>query len=145
MVNNVYNKIGLLRKFDKIFNIKPFDFDFKLDENDICKFTDSEFIKYKKIFRSDKKKPAKLNDLKIFYKQMIENITGNNFDIIIKDKNKKIEDKRTIKYSINENLINNFYYISMRNGEEHNYNYDLLKTFNINKPNYYNKYCFGNY
>ncbi len=145
MVNNVYNKIGLLRKFEKIFNIQPFDFDFKLDENDICKFTDSEFIKYKKIFRSEKKKPAKLNDLKIFYKQMIENITGNNFDIIIKDKNKKIEDKRTIKYSINEDLINNFYYISMRNGEEHNYNYDLLKTFNINKPNDYNKYCFGNY
>jgi len=76
---------------------------------------------------------------------MIENITGNNLNIIIKDKNKKIEDKRTIKYSINENLINNFYYISMRNSEEHNYNYDLLKTFNIYKPNDYKKYCFGKF
>ena len=145
IVNNVYNKIGLLRKFEKLFNIQPFDFDFKLDDNDINKLTGSEFIKYKKIFRSEKKKPAKLNEFKIFYKQMIENITGNNLNIIIKDKNKKIEDKRTIKYSINENLINNFYYISMRNSEEHNYNYDLLKTFNIYKPNDYKKYCFGKF
>jgi hypothetical protein len=71
MINNVHNKIYLLRKFEKLFNIQPFDFNFKLDDNDISKLTDSEFIKYKKIFRSEKNKPTKLNDLKIFYKQMI--------------------------------------------------------------------------
>jgi hypothetical protein len=145
IVNNVYNKIGLLRKFEKLFNIQPFDFNFKLDENDISKLTDSEFIKYKKIFRSEKKKPAKLNDLKIFYKQMIENITGNNLNIIIKDKNKKVNGVKTYQYFINENLIKQFYFISVRNGEEHyyNYDYDLLKIFNIDKPNDYKKYCFG--
>lgn len=145
MVNNVYNKIGLIRKFEKIFNIQPFDFDFILEnDGDIDKLTDSEFIKYKKIFRSEKKKPAKLNDLKIFYKQMIENITGNNLNVIIKDKNKKVDNKRTVKYCMNEILINNFYSLSIRNGEEHNYNYDLLKIFNIDKPIDYKKYCFGN-
>ena len=145
MVNNVYNKIGLIRKFEKLFNIQPFDFDFILEnDGDINKLTDSEFIKYKKIFRSEKKKPAKLNDLKIFYKQMIENITGNNLNVIIKDKNKKVDNKRTVKYCINEILINNFYSLSIRNGEEHNYNYDLLKIFNIDKPNDYKKYCFRN-
>lgn len=144
MVNNVYNKIGLIRKFEKLFNIQPFNFDFKLEnDEDINKLIDSEFIKYKKIFRSEKKKPAKLNDLKIFYKQMIENITGNNLDIIIKDKNKKVNGVKTYKYFTNINLIKQFYFLSIRNGDEHNYNYDLLKMFNINKPNDYKKYCFG--
>jgi len=145
IVNNVYNKIGLIRKFEKLFNIQPFDFDFILEnDGDINKLTDCEFIKYKKIFRSEKKKPAKLNDLKIFYKQMIENITGNNLNVIIKDKNKKVDNKRTVKYCMNEILINNFYSLSIRNGEEHNYNYDLLKIFNIDKPNDYKKFCFRN-
>ena len=144
VINNVYNKIGLLRKFEKNFNIQPFDFDFKLENNDeINKLTECEYIKYKKIFRSDKKKPTKLNDLKIFYKQMIENIAGNNLNIIIKDKNKKIDNKRTIKYCINENLIYIFYSISMRNGDEHYYDYNLFKKFNVYKPNNYKKYCFG--
>jgi hypothetical protein len=144
MVNNVYNKIGLLRKFEKIFNIRPFDFDFILEnDGDINKLTDSEFIKYKKIFRSEKKKPAKLNDFKIFYKQMIENITGNNLNIIIKDKNKKVNGVKTYQYFTNINLVKEFYFLSIRNGEEHNYNYDLLKMFNINKPIDYKKYCFG--
>ena len=143
IVNNVYNKIGLLRKFEKIFNIKSFDFDFKLENNDdFNKLTDAEFIKYKKIFRSNKKKPVKLNDLKIFYKQMIENITGNNLNIIIKDKNKKVDNKRIVKYCMNENLIKDFYYISLRNGEEHNYDYNFFEKFNVYKPNDYKKYCF---
>lgn len=142
IVNNVYNKIALLRKFEKIFNIQPFDFDFKLDENDINKFTDSEFIKYKKIFRSEKKNPTKLNDLKIFYKQMIENITGNNLNIITQ-KRILVEDKKIRKYYIDEKNIQKFYFLSIRNGNEHNYNYDLLKIFNIDKPNDYKKYCFG--
>lgn len=144
VINNIYNKIGLLRKFEKIFYIQPFDFDFKLENYDeINKLTDGEFIKYKKIFRSDKKKPTKLNDLKIFYKQMIENITGNNFNIIIKDKNKKVDNKRTVKYCMNDILVNNFYLISMRNSNEHNYDYDFFKNFKIFKPNDYTNYLFG--
>jgi hypothetical protein len=144
MVNNVYNKIGLIRKFEKLFNIQPFDFDFILEnDGDINKLTDSEFIKYKKIFRSEKKKPAKLNDLKIFYKQMIENITGNKLDIITQ-KRIVINNKKIRKYFIDEKNIQKFYFLSIRNGEEHNYNYDLLKIFNIDKPNDYKKYCFRN-
>ncbi len=144
MINNVYNKIYLLRKFESLFNIQPFDFDFKLDENDISKLTDSEFIKYKKIFRSEKKKPTKLNDFKIFYKQMIENITGNNLNIIIQ-KRFVINGKKIRKYDIDENKIQQFYFLSMRNCDKFNddYNFELLKIFNINKPNDYKKYCFG--
>jgi hypothetical protein len=49
-----------------------------------------------------------------------------------------------MKYSIDEKNIQKFYFLSIRNGEEHNYNYDLLKIFNIDKPNDYKKYCFRN-
>jgi hypothetical protein len=143
MINNVHNKIYLLRKFEKLFNIQPFDFNFKLDDNDISKLTDCEFIKYKKIFRSEKNKPTKLNDFKIFYKQMIENITGNNLNIIIKDKNKKVNGVKTYQYFINWDLIEQFYFMSIRNGDEHYYNYDFFIKNNINKPNDYNKYSFG--
>ena len=145
MINNVYNKIYLLRYFEKIFNIEPFDFDFKFEnDGDINKLTDNEFIKYKKIFRSDKKKPAKLNDLKIFYKQMIDNITGNNPHIIIKSRIRE-NNKQIFKYKIDEHYMRNFYFLSIRNGEEHNYNYnyDLLKIFNIDKPYDYKNYSFG--
>ena len=74
---------------------------------------------------------------------MIENITGNNFNIIIKDKNKKVDNKRTVKYCMNDILVNNFYLISMRNSNEHNYDYDFFKNFKIFKPNDYNNYLFG--
>lgn len=144
MVNNVYNKIGLIRKFEKLFNIQPFDFDFKLEnDGDINKLTDCEFIKYKKIFRSEKKKPAKYNELRTFYKQMIDNIFGQKLSLIF-SKKVKINGNVITKYNFNNDLIKNFYSISIRNGEEHNYNYDLLKTFNIDKPNDYKKYCFKN-
>ena len=143
IINNVHNKIYLLRKFEKLFNIEPFNFDFKLDENNISKLTDSEFIKYKKIFRSEKKKPVKLNDFKIFYKQMIENISGNNLNIIIQ-KRIIVDGEKNRKYKIDEKKIQFFYLLSMRNCDKinENYNYDLLKIFSIDKPNDYKKYYF---
>jgi hypothetical protein len=145
IINNVHNKIGLLRKFEKIFDIEPFNFDFKLKNDiDVNKLTDIEFIKYKKIFRSSKKKPIKINDLKIFYKQMIENIVGNNLNIIIKDKNKKVDGVKTYKYFTNFDFIKQLYYISIRNCHESNYNYNLLIKIGIDKPINYDKYNFGN-
>ena len=144
MINNVYNKIGLLRKFEKIFNIEPFDFDFKLESNMINKLTDCEFNKYKHIFRSEKKKPSKLNDLKLFYKQMIENIVGNNFNIIIQNR-QTVNNVKIRKYKMNNEIIMNFYLLSIRNSNNYNndYNYNLLKKFNINEPKNFQKYCFG--
>ncbi len=143
IINNVYNKIFLLRNYEKLFNIQPFDFDFKFENNnDINKLTDSEFNKYKKIFRSDKKKPNKYNELRNFYKQMIENILGQHLNFFF-SKKVKINSKVITKYYFNYDLINSFYDLSIRNTNDHNYNYDLLKIFNINKPFDYNNYCFG--
>jgi hypothetical protein len=72
---------------------------------------------------------------------MIENITGNNLDIITQ-KRIFIKDKNFRKYTIDEKNIQKYYFLSIRNGEEHNYNYDLLKFFNIYKPNVFKKYSF---
>ena len=73
---------------------------------------------------------------------MIENITGNNLNIITQ-KRILVEDKKIRKYYIDEKNIQKNYFLSIRNGNEHNYNYDLLKIFNIDKPNDYKKYCFS--
>ena len=74
---------------------------------------------------------------------MIENITGNNLNVIIKSR-MVVNNKKYMKYYIDEKKIQKFYFLSIRNGEEHNYNYDLLKIFNIDEPIDYKKYCFGN-
>lgn len=143
IINNIYNKIWLLRQFETIFNIAPFELNFILkNDNSINNFTDELFNKYKKIFRSDKNKPKNINELRTFYVQMITNITGKNINII--DKNRPRENYiRDIKYKINIDIIKVFYDLSVRNGEEHNYDYDLLKIFNISKPNDFNNFCFG--
>lgn len=64
---------------------------------------------------------------------MIENITGKNLNIIIIDKNKKVDGVKTYQYFTNWNLIKQFYCISIRNGNEHNYNYDLFTKLDIQK------------
>ena len=94
-----------MRNFEKIFNIKPFDFNFFTSDFD--KLTDFDFIKYKKIFRTNKNKPNTINDLKIFYKQMIENITGNNLNIFIK-KRHFVDGKKIITYTFDEKKIYDF-------------------------------------
>ena len=93
---------------------------FKLKNYDINKLTDSEFTKYKKNFRSEKK-PVKLYDLTSFYKQMIENITGNNLNIIVKGIPLIIGVQIT-KYVIDIKIICDFYFLSIR--YYYNYNYD---------------------
>jgi hypothetical protein len=75
---------------------------------------------------------------------MIENIIGNNLNIIIKSRIVK-DEKKYMKYIIDKNNIQKYYFLSIRNCDKINndYNYDLFKIFNINKPNNYEKYSFG--
>lgn len=96
-----------------------------------------------KKFLEVRKIPAKYNELRTFYKQMIDNISGLKLNLIF-SKKVKINGSVITKYNFNNNLIKNFYEISVRNGKEHNYNFDLLKIFNIDKPIDYKKYCFRN-
>jgi hypothetical protein len=142
IINNIYNKIGLLREFENIYNITPFELNFELKENiPINKLSNEKFTIYKKIFRSEKNQPINISELKAFYVQMFKNIVGGNIKIINKNIIKN-EETRITRYEFDISLIKTYYEISIRKGNNHNYNYDLLKIFNIVKPNDYIKYSF---
>ena len=131
IINNVYNKIALLRNFEKIYNIEPFNFEFQINNKDVAnKLTDNEFIKYQKIFRSKKKKPENVYNLQFYYKQMIDNIVGNNLPIIITKRIRYDMNKQKRIYKINKNLILQLYNISIRQSNNNNYDNNLLKIIN---------------
>ena len=75
---------------------------------------------------------------------MIENIVGNNFNIIIQNR-LTVNNVKIRKYKMNNEIIMKFYLLSIRNSNNynHDYNYNLLKKFNINEPKNFQKYCFG--
>ncbi len=141
IVNNIYNKITLLRKFESFFKIIPFDLNFELTNDKLIdKFSDDEFINYKKAFRSEKNKPKNINELRSFYVQMIENIISKNITV----KKKVMENNiRFFKYEFDKNLIKSYYELSIRKNNYNDYDYNLLKSFDITKPNNYEKYYFN--
>lgn len=140
ILNNIHNKIFLLRQYEKIFNIIPFDLNFNVEQSNIDKFTDDEFELYTFIFRSDKKtKPKTISSVRAFYTQMIKNIVGIN---IIKSSRPQNNGVRNMQYIIDKNIIKKYYDLSIRCDNELNYDYGLLKHFDIVKSNS-NKYKFG--
>lgn len=140
IINNIYNKIFLLRQFESLFNITPFDLNFGIDELNIDKFTDDNFKLYAFVFRSNKKtKPKTVTSIRAFYAQMIKNIAGIN---IIKSSQNQKDGIRIRKYFLDDDIIKKYYNLSIRCDNELNYDYDLFKYFNIKKNNI-NKYYFG--
>lgn len=142
IINNIYNKIFLLRQFESLFNINPFDLNFNIDESNIDKFTNDNFKLYVLVFRSEKKtKPNNISGIRAFYTQMIKNIAGIN---IIKSSRHRNDGIRVKKYLLNDDIIKKYYHLSIRTNDELNYDYDLLKKFDIIKFNH-NDYKFGKY
>jgi len=140
IINNVYNKIFLLRQFESLFNITPFDLNFNIEQYNIDKFTNDDFKLYAFVFRSDKKtKPKTESSVRAFYTQMIKNIAGIN---IFKSSRTQNNGIRVRKYFLDDDIITKYYYLSVRCDNELNYDYDLLKYFNIKKNNM-NEYKFG--
>lgn len=140
IINNVYNKIFLLRQFESLFNITPFDFNFNIEQSNIDKFTNDDFKLYAYVFRSEKKiKPNNVSSIRAFYTQMIKNIAGIN---IIKSSQNQKDGIRIRKYFLDDNIIKKYYNLSIRCENELNYDYNLLKYFNIKKNNI-NEYKFG--
>lgn len=140
IINNIYNKIFLLRQFESLFNITPFDLNFNIDELNIDKFTEDNFKLYAFVFRSEKKiKPNNISSIRAFYTQMIKNIAGIN---IIKSSQSRKDCVKVRKYYLDCDIIKKYYHLSIRTYNELNYDYELLKYFNIAKPNYV-EYKFG--
>ena len=73
---------------------------------------------------------------------MIENIVGKNISIV---NNVRIsQNKKQIhKYSINKQIITDYYFLSIRKSINHDYDYNLLKPFDINMPIELHPYPFG--
>ena len=90
-LDDVSNKILLLRKFEKDNNITPFDINF-LSENVKLNIKDNEYKYLQTVFRMEKNKPSNKNELQIVYIGILRNIFGN-LDVINSKKTKTKERK----------------------------------------------------
>lgn len=133
ILNNIHNKIFLLRQYEKFFNITPFDLNFNVEQSIIDNFTDENFKLYAFVFRSDKKnKPNTISYIRAFYTQMIKNIVGIN---IIKSSQPRKDGVKVRKYNLDCDIIKKYYNLSIRTNNELNYDYELFKLFDIAKYN----------
>ena len=103
-INTSYNKIGIIRKYEKQFNLKPLDINY--DKNDVIDINNNMWLLTKKLFRTTIEKPQNMTDFKKLYIHMIKNITGSDF-IKSKKTSKDINGKKQTyyKYDINDDYI----------------------------------------
>jgi len=101
IINDTFNKINIMRTFEKKHNISTFDVTFKTDDNKI-EFNDNEYNLIKKVFRISAIKPENTKDLKKIYITMIKNISF--VDVITTDRNTKKNNKDRV-YELNTQVI----------------------------------------
>jgi len=121
-MDNVYNKINLLRKLMTKYNIDYFNIKFIKPDLTEINFEEKEWIVLKKIFRITKEKPKNMYELIIQIVGMIKNITCS--DIII---SKKIKND------------NKWYHIYDFNYNNISHHLILDNYANINNINFYDK------
>lgn len=133
-IDEINNKIMLLRIFEQDNNIKPFDINF-LDSKDIkINMSDDNIKHLKDIFRMTKTKPNNNNDLKKMYIGMLKNIFGSlniinsKYKTDTQNKNKKI-----ITHLFNTELIEQLFKVVFKMKID-NLDDNLLKSINIKKP-----------
>jgi hypothetical protein len=112
-LDDVSNKILLLRKFEKDNNITPFDINF-LSENVKLNIKDNEYKYLQTVFRMEKSKPSNINELQKVYIGILRNIFGNfNIINIIKELDDLLINsmgfKRPINNPVSEEDFNNSY------------------------------------
>jgi hypothetical protein len=95
-IDNIYNKIRIIRTLEEQFNISHFDINYT--KTDDITIDDGKWALYKKVFRSEKKKPMDMLEFKPIYIQFINNICG-----IIKGKRKGKQ--QIINYNINNDYV----------------------------------------
>ena len=102
-INNIYNKIKLLRSIEATYDIKPLDV--VTDRKGDIEMTDEMFTLFKSLFRTQKKKPTTFKELKQLYVGIIKHIASN--DIISSKQDGKSKDgkRKEYSYSLDETLI----------------------------------------
>jgi len=127
-INNIYNKIKIIKNIEQKYNIKNFNTN-SYEKNIL---TDNEYNLIKNLFRINKIKPNNNYEIIIMYVTMIKNICGSD---IIKYKQTMINGKRKYEYYYNDEYIKfhkklTSYYIT--NNEFEFNNTVILKNIKIN-------------
>ena len=99
-IDTVYNKIHIIRTFEKSFKLKPLQIDY--DSSKPIEIKDELWTFVKKLFRSTKDKPINMTEFKPIYISMIKNICDSE---IIKDKRERDGKKRNTSYGLNTDYI----------------------------------------
>lgn len=138
----VYNKIYLLRKLMKSFNIDYFNIKFDTLNNTAIKISKQDWYNYKTIFRISKSKPETHYELIMTIVGMIRHITSSN--IIISNRIHTNINKYFV-YDFNYDLIK--FYLTLHayvNPLKKDYHESIYKLFNIepvkNNNNTYNQF-----
>jgi hypothetical protein len=100
-VQTVYNKIHILRNFEKTFNLKPLQIDFEASET-LINIKDELCSLVKKLFRNKQDKPTNMKEFKPIYITMIKNICGSD---IIESKRVRDGKNRYQMYNLNTDYI----------------------------------------
>ena len=99
-IDIIYNKIHIIRNFEKTFNIKPLEVDYKTSEP--IEIKDELWAFVKKLFRSTKDKPKDMQEFKPIYISMIKNICDSE---MIDSKRVRDGKNRLQIYSLNTDYI----------------------------------------
>ena len=99
-IDTIYNKIHIIRNFEKTFNIKPLQVDYKTTE--AIEIKDELWAFVKKLFRSTKDKPKDMQEFKPIYISMIKNICDSD---MINDRRVRDGKKQIRVYSLNTDYI----------------------------------------
>lgn len=126
-VDNVYTKLKHLHEFEKKYNIKFLDKEYKYDGSKI-EINDNEWFLLKNIFKSEKDKPKTKYDLIKFYVQALKNITNEN---IYKSEQKQINKKKYSIYTLDVDKISYHFELAKHRINGLNYNDSIKELFNI--------------
>lgn len=124
MINDINNKILLIRKLERENKIDLLDINFK--EKGKVVLSNENFIFIKKVFRSERKKPKDKSELKKLYVSMIKHL---NSEIVVSEKIDKIDDgerKQNIFY-LNKEKIKYYLKLDKYNNPEKKYYHKKLK------------------
>ena len=86
-LDNIYNKISVLRNYERSFFLKPIQVNYKIEKE--IDIPDKDWALIKKLFRTTREKPKNMSEFKIAYIQMIKNITDN--DLITTTQERKMK------------------------------------------------------
>ena len=99
-IDNIYNKISILRKLEQSLFLKPLQTNYSLDNK--IDIVDKEWSLIKKLFRTTKDKPTNMIEFKPLYISMIKNITNNE---LINDARERNGKNKVRIYNLNQQYM----------------------------------------